>query len=71
MGFHVIPHPPYSPDLTLCDFFMLLKLNGHRIGINFDFDENITVEIKRWFVAKDKASCRNASTEEVVTFTII
>jgi hypothetical protein len=29
----VIPHPPYSPDLTPCDFFlfpkMKLKLKGH------------------------------------------
>jgi hypothetical protein len=32
----VIPHPPYSPDLVFCDFFlfskMKLKLKGHRLG---------------------------------------
>jgi hypothetical protein len=30
----VIPHPPYSPDLAPCDFFLFpkikLKLNGRR-----------------------------------------
>jgi hypothetical protein len=32
----VIPHPPYSPDLAPCDFFlspkMKLKLKGHRFN---------------------------------------
>jgi hypothetical protein len=32
----VIPHPPYSPDLAPCDFFLLpkmkLKLEGRRFG---------------------------------------
>jgi hypothetical protein len=32
----VIPHPPYSPDLAPCDFFlfpkMKLKLKGRRFG---------------------------------------
>jgi len=22
LGFELIPHPPYSPDLTPCDFFL-------------------------------------------------
>jgi hypothetical protein len=37
----VMPHPPYSPDLAPCDFFlfqkMKLKLKGHR----FDITEEI------------------------------
>jgi hypothetical protein len=40
----VIPHPPYSPDLALCDFFlfpkMKLRLKEHR----FDKIENIQAE---------------------------
>jgi hypothetical protein len=40
----VIPHPPHSPDLVPCDFFlyskMKLKLKGHR----FDTIEEIQSE---------------------------
>jgi hypothetical protein len=32
----VIPHPPYSPDLATCDFFVFpktkLKIRGSRFG---------------------------------------
>jgi hypothetical protein len=41
------PHPPYSPDLAPCDFFlfpkMKLKLKGHR----FDITEEIQAESQR------------------------
>jgi transposase len=43
----VIPHPPYSPDLAPCDFFlfpkMKLKLKGH----HFDTTEEIQAESQR------------------------
>jgi hypothetical protein len=43
----VFPHPPYSPDLAPCDFFlfpkMKLKLKGHR----FDTIEEIQAEVQR------------------------
>jgi hypothetical protein len=43
----VIPHPPYSPDLTPCDFFlfpkMKLELKGRRFGTN----EEIQAESQR------------------------
>ena len=25
-GIEIVPHPPYSPDLAPCDFFLFLKL---------------------------------------------
>ena len=30
MGIKTVPHPPYSPDLTPCDFWLFLKLRGCR-----------------------------------------
>jgi hypothetical protein len=43
----VIPHPPYSPDLAPCDFFlfpkMKLKLKCHR----FDTIEEIQAQSQR------------------------
>ena len=28
MGIKTVPHPPYRPDLALCDFWLFLKLRG-------------------------------------------
>ena len=30
MGIKIVPHPPYSPDLAPCDFWLFLKLRGCR-----------------------------------------
>ena len=30
IGIKIVPHPPYSPDLALCDFWLFLKLRGCR-----------------------------------------
>jgi hypothetical protein len=42
-----IPHPPYTPDLSPCDYFLFpktkLKLKGHR----FDTTEEIQAESQR------------------------
>ena len=28
MGINTVPHPPYSPDLASCDFWLFPKLRG-------------------------------------------
>ena len=30
MGIKTVPHPPYSPDITPCDFWLFPKLRGCR-----------------------------------------
>ena len=30
MGIKTVPHPPYSPDIPPCDFFLFPKLRGCR-----------------------------------------
>ena len=30
MGIKTVPHPPYSPDLARCDFWLFPKLRGCR-----------------------------------------
>ena len=30
MGIKAVPHPPYSPDLAPCDFWLFPKLRGCR-----------------------------------------
>jgi transposase len=42
----VLPHPPYSPDLALCDFYLLkLKLKGHHFGTMENIQKNVTDEL--------------------------
>jgi len=38
---HVIPQPPYSPDLSHCDFFLFLRLKNHLKGRHFGTLNNI------------------------------
>jgi len=40
-GIPVVPQPPYSPDLSSCDFFLFAKLNFHLKGRHFGTVENI------------------------------
>ena len=41
MGIKTVPHPPYSPDLTLCDFCLFPKLEKNLKGCHYE-----TIEIK-------------------------
>ena len=34
-GFEVLPHPPYSPDMTPSDFCLFLKLKSNLRGTQF------------------------------------
>ncbi|PNF21909.1 hypothetical protein B7P43_G03600 [Cryptotermes secundus] len=39
----VVPHPPYSPDLAPCDFFLFPKMKIKLKGLRFDTAEEIQV----------------------------
>ena len=41
----VAPQPPYSPDLTPCDFFLFPKLKTHLKGTHFATFENIQTAV--------------------------
>jgi hypothetical protein len=43
----VIPHPPYSPDSALCDFFLFSKLKLKLKGRRFYTSEEIQSETQR------------------------
>jgi hypothetical protein len=45
----VIPHPPYSPDLAACDFFLFPKMKFKVKGRRFDTIEEIQAESQRVF----------------------
>jgi predicted acetyltransferase len=43
----VMPHPPYSPDLATCDFFLFPKMKLKLKGRRFDITEEIQAESQR------------------------
>ena len=42
MGIKTVPHPPFSPDLALCDFWLLPKLKGCRYETIEEMKEAVT-----------------------------
>ena len=42
MGIKTVPHPPYSPDLAPCDFWLFPKLRGCRYETIDEMKEAVT-----------------------------
>ena len=42
MGIKTVPHPPYSPDLAPCDFWLFPKLRGCRYERIEEMKEAVT-----------------------------
>ena len=42
MGINTVPQPPYSPDLTGCDFWLFPKLRGCRYETIEEMKEAVT-----------------------------
>ena len=59
LGFKLLPHPPYSPDLTPGDFFLLSDLKRMLAGKKFSADEEVIEETEAHFEAKDKSYYKN------------
>ena len=55
IGLQTIKHPPYSPDLSPCDYFLFPVMKKPLRGRKFSDLDDLKKEIKRW--------CRNQPTE--------
>ena len=42
MGIKIVPHPPYSPELAPCDFWLFPKLRGCRYETIEEMKEAVT-----------------------------
>ncbi len=63
--FHWVPHPPYSPDLAPCDFFLFPFLKKQMRGIQFDTVEDAQREARQILRATPEAPFRKAITEDL------
>jgi transposase len=56
----VVPQPPYSPDLSPCDFFLFPKLKFHLEGRHFgtvDNIQNVVTDKPRALLHEDFQHC--------------
>ncbi|KAJ4435803.1 hypothetical protein ANN_18422 [Periplaneta americana] len=49
LGFAVVDHPPYNPDLTPSDFHLFPKHKDHLRRHLFDSDYAVQTEVRLWF----------------------
>ena len=47
MGIKTVPHPPYSPDLAPCDFWLFPKLKVNLRGSRFETIEEMKEALTR------------------------
>ena len=52
-GYELIPHPAYSPDLVLSDFFLFPNLKKDIRGLHFRSDEEVVTAVEEWVIGKD------------------
>lgn len=49
LGYDILPHPPYSPDLAPSDFFLFHRLKSPLRGKRFNDDEEVISEVEDFF----------------------
>lgn len=55
LNFDTIPHPPYSPDLAPCDFWVFPNLKRHLKGTHFSSDAEVKAAVARWIQSQPHA----------------
>jgi [histone H3]-lysine36 N-dimethyltransferase SETMAR len=55
LGYELLPHSPFSPDLAPCDFFLFADLKKMLAGKKFSTNEEVVVETEAYFEAISKS----------------
>ncbi|XP_033222542.1 histone-lysine N-methyltransferase SETMAR-like [Belonocnema kinseyi] len=54
LGYGLLPHPVYSPDLAPCDYFLFPKLKKWLGGKRFGSNKEVITETNSYFVGLEK-----------------
>jgi histone-lysine N-methyltransferase SETMAR len=52
LGWTVLPHPPYSPDLAPTDYYLFRSLSNHLTEKNFDHEDDLKLDLTNFFSQK-------------------
>ena len=55
LGWEVLPHPPYSPDLAPTDFHLFRALQNHIANMQFNHTDHIITELETFFKEKPQS----------------
>jgi len=55
LGFNLLPHPPYSPDLAPSDYWLFADLKKMLQGKRFGSNEEVIAATEAYFEDKDKS----------------
>ena len=55
LGFELLTHPPYSPDLAPSDFFLFSDLKRMLAGKKFNSNDEVIAETEAYFDMKEKS----------------
>jgi len=58
LGWEVLPHPPYSPDIAPSDFHLFRSLSNDLHGVSFTDDKDLRNWLVAWFDSKSRAFYR-------------
>ena len=59
LGYELLPHSPYSPDLAPSDYFLFADLKRMLAGKKFSSNEEVIAETEAYFEAKPKSYYKN------------
>lgn len=54
LGYELLPHPPYSPDLAPCDFFLFPNMKKKLAGIKLKTNDEVIAETEAYFAELPK-----------------
>jgi histone-lysine N-methyltransferase SETMAR len=62
-GVQLLPHPPYSPDLSPCDYFLFPKLKSKLKGIRFESPESAVHAFESLILSVPQSEWHNCYTD--------
>jgi histone-lysine N-methyltransferase SETMAR len=66
LGWEVLPHPPYSPDVAPSDYHLFRSLRNFLLGKEFEDEEDVKRAITSFIASKPPEFFRNGI-EKLVT----